>query len=413
MKSINITSLDNGIRLITKENPNTPRTAVNLFIKSRTCREDKAGTAGLMSRLLMQGTTNRNASKLAAELDINGIEMNIDIKQDYTKIKCLFLNEDFDKALDILSDIVLNSTFNEFEKEKIKFKGEIDMELDSPKTKAFDNLVRNVFVNHPYGNTLTRIVEDIDKISLNEVKSCYTNSITADSIIISAVGDFDENRVKLAFNEKLRAVSANSPKNTEAESIVIPENKILKITKEDAAQAQVVQGWTAPTVSDKDFPPMVLLNMILGSSGLSSRLFLELRDKKGLAYHVRSSYEPFKHSGLFSIYIGTSPENIKTAVEGFNIEIEKMCREFVSDEELENAKENYLGKRAFFHETNSGEAHYLGYFDVMGLGADFDLKIPELISAVTKEQIMDCANNYLKKNSILSLLASDKHLILF
>ncbi len=410
MKSINITSLDNGIRLITKENNNTPRTAVNLFIKSRTCREDKAGTAGLMSRLLMQGTLNRDASALAAELDVNGIEMNIDIKQDYTKIKCLFLNEDFDKAVEILSDIVLNSTFNEFEKEKIKFKGEIDMELDSPKTKAFDNLVRNVFVNHPYGNTLTRIVEDIDKISINEVKTCFNNSITADSISISAVGDFDENMVKLAFNQKLAAVPVCSSKNIETGSIVIPENKVLKICKDDAAQAQVVQGWTAPTVLNKDFPTMVLLNMILGSSGLSSRLFLELRDKKGLAYHVRSSYEPYKHSGLFSVYIGTSPENIKTAVEGFNTEIEKMCREYVSDEELENAKENYLGKRAFFHETNSGESHYLGYFDVMGLGADFDLKIPELINAVTKEQIMNCANTYLTKHSVISLLAPDMYL---
>jgi len=155
---------------------------------------------------------------------------------------------------------------------------------------------------------------------------------------------------------------------------------------------------------------MTVLNTILGASGLSSRLFVELRDKKGLAYHVRSTYEPLKYSGTFSVYIGTAPMNINASIQGFKTEIEKLQNTLVSEKELEDAKSNYLGKRAFFHETNSQQGHYLGYFEILGLGADYDNKIPEIIKKVTASDIREVANKYLSQNSIISILAPQKYL---
>ncbi|OGH97380.1 MAG: hypothetical protein A2104_07180 [Candidatus Melainabacteria bacterium GWF2_32_7] len=410
MNSFDINNLSNGIKLITRKNARTPRVAVCMFIDSGAKNESKAGIASLAGRLLLQGTESRNAEELAIELDSNAIEMNIDVKQDYFKIKTVFLNEDFGKALDLLSDIVKHSTFENFEKEVRKFRGEIEVDLDSPKIRAFDNLVKNMYPDHPYGHTYTRIVKDLPSINLDAVKDFYYNASLPERITIVVVGDIDKNNVVKMFEDKFGNLKRNTGKVISLESGKIEENKVVTISKNDAAQAQIVKGWIVPDILSTDYAALNLLNIILGSSGLSSRLFVELRDKKGLAYHVRSAYDPLKYSGLFTVYIGTAPHNINTALDGFNIEIKKLQDELVSDKELEDAKSNYLGKRAFFHETNVQQAHYLGFYDIMGLGADYDEKMAENIKKVTPSDIKEVANKCFSQNSVISILAPDQYL---
>jgi predicted Zn-dependent peptidase len=408
MNSFDIDYLSNGIKVITRKNTNTPRTAINLFFNSGIKCEKKAGEASLAGRLLLQGTTARTSENIAKELDNNAIEMNVDTKHDYLKIKTLFLNEDFDKTADILEDVVKNSTFGKAEKESAKLKGEIEMDLDSPRTKAIDNLIKNIYPDHSYGNTHTRILEDLPQLELNLLKDYYNSGLVPELMTFTAVGDIN----KQAVIDKLESKFGNIS-NTKCKCVVstpdgIKENKIVTIKKDDAAQAQIVKGWIVPDISNEDFASLTLLNIILGSSGLSSRLFVELRDKKGLAYHVRSTFDPFKYSGTFSVYIGTAPANINVALEGFDTEIKKLQNEPVSVKELDDAKSNYLGKRSFYHETNAQQAHYLGYYDILGLGADYDNMIPEKIKKVSENDIKNAANKYLSGNSIISILAPEE-----
>jgi predicted Zn-dependent peptidase len=410
MSSFDIDYLSNGIKLITRKNPHTPRIAVNMFIDSGMKNENKAGISSLAGRLLLQGTQSRNSEQLAIELDSNAIEMSIDTKQDYIKIKSLFLNEEFDKALELLTDIVKYSTFENFDKEVRKLSGEIEVELDSPRAKAIDNLVKNIYPNHPYGHTYTKVIKDLPAITLNSTKDFYYLDSISKRITIVVVGDINKDSIIKVFEDKFANLSRDGKEQETLKIQEITENKIVTISKNDAAQAQVIQGWLAPTIFSDDFAALSLLNMILGSSGLSSRLFVELRDKKGLAYHVRSSYEPLKSSGIFTVYIGTAPCNINIALDGFNVEIKKLQEELVLDKELADAKSNYLGKRAFYHETNLQQAHYLGFYDIMGLGADYDDKIVEKIKKVSANDIREAANRYLSQNSIISILAPDQYL---
>jgi predicted Zn-dependent peptidase len=411
MKSFNTATLDNGIKVITRNNPNTPRTSINLFMTTGTKYVDFAGTANLTSRLLLQGTATRSAEDLANELDFDGIEMNIESKQDYLRARTLFLNEDIDKAIEIFEDALKYSTFDNLNKEIRKLEGELKLDLDSPKTLAFDNLIKNIFPDHPYGYSHLKILEDLGKINSDTINDFYyKKSFSPDKIIISVVGDIEHDSIVKLLNQKfgfLEKICSDIPDRKISE---IKENKIVTIAKEDSAQAQIIQGWLAPTIKDPDYAPLLLLNTILGAGGLSCRLFLELRDKKGLAYTVRSSYEPLKDSGIFTIYIGTAPNNIKECIDGFDAEINKLKNELVSEEELIGAKNNYLGKRAFFHETNSQQAYYLGFYETMEMGAEFDAEIAENIKNVTAEQIQAVANKYFSRNSIISVLAPQKHL---
>lgn len=410
MKPLNITNLNNGIKLIIRNNPNTPRTAVNVFIDAGIKYEQKAGLATIVGRLLLQGTKNRNAEDLANELDLHAIEMDVDTQEDYLKIKTVALNEDFDKAISILEDVVKNSTFDDLNKEIKKFRGEIEVILESPKAKANDNLIKNIYPDHPYGHINTLILKDLPLITKDLVQEFFSTHFTPEKIVISVVGSIDEESIKKVFNDKLgnivssgKSVEISSPK-------AISETKLVTIAKEDAAQAQIYQGWIVPDIASGDYAALVLLNVILGSSGLSSRLFVELRDKKGLAYSVRSTYESMRHSGLFAVYIGTAPPNINTCLEGFNTEIKKLQDKLISDKELQDAKNNYIGKRAFFRETNSQQAHYLGFYEIMGLGAEHDSTIIEKVKKVTPEDIKRIANKYLSGNSITSILAPTEFL---
>ena len=177
-----------------------------------------------------------------------------------------------------------------------------------------------------------------------------------------------------------------------------------ELVKEDAQQAQIIQGWLVPTIGSDDYFKIMLLNTILGASGLSSRLFMELREKKGLAYTVRTSYETHQKAAVFSIYIGTEPSNIETSISGFKEEIEKIKRIPVSEEELHNAKNNIIGKQQFITETNSQQANLMAYYSISGKPFDYQKEVVERLKSVTSAELLECANRYFTDNFVIAVL---------
>lgn len=398
-----ISKLKNNTDFFYKKNENTPRVALclNFSIEEP---EKSAGIHALMSRLFMQGTKSRSAGQIAEELDAYAIEFSSELKQDYLRFRFVCLNEDFAKALEIMTDIIKNSTFDEFEKELAKMTGEIVAELDSPRGKVSDAYYKTIFENHPYGNTYTKILENAENITKQDVIDAYSKILNESRKVLSFVGDLDIDCILPEIEENLGTLPPSIEDDSEKDIPVLNEKKIKEIIKPDANQAHLLQGWIVPTYLSNDYPVLVLLNIILGASGLSSRLFLELRDKKGLAYVVRSTYEPFDLCGSFSIYIATEPKNIEVSLAGFKEEIDKIKNIEVGEEELHNAKNNIIGKWAFMQETNSQQACLIAHYGIQGLGFDFNEKLKEKILSVTSKQIKDCANKYFNDNYVLSVL---------
>lgn len=398
-----ITKLKNNTEFFYKRNKNTPRVALclNFTIEEP---EKSAGIHALMARLFMQGTKTRSAQQIAEELDAYAIEFSVDLKQDYLRFRFLCLNEDFSKALEIMTDIIKNSTFEECEKELAKMTGEIVAELDSPRGKVSDAYYRTMFENHPYGNTYTKILENAQNIKKDDVIEAYNKIINESRKVLTFVGDLDFDDISSDLEQNLGTLPESVQIDSEKDIPILNEKKTAEIIKPDANQAHILQGWIVPTYLSEDYLALVLLNIILGASGLSSRLFLELRDKKGLAYVVRSSFEPFDLCGNFSIYIATEPKNIEVSLAGFKEEIDKIKNVLVGDEELHNAKNNIIGKWAFMQETNSQQACFIAHHGIQGLGFDFNEKLKDKILKVTAEQIQDCAKKYFNDNYVLSVL---------
>ncbi len=402
-------NLSNGLKIVYQKSLNTPRTAINFFIKSGVIDEKKAGETSIITKLLLQGTKNFSAKELADKIDFYAIDFITDVKQDYIKIKAVFLNDDIENALAIMSDVILNSTFENFEKEVNKLKGEILSDLDSAKTKAFDNLVKTLYENHPYGNSYTKVLEEIDSISKEDIKELYFSNLYAQNIVISIVGDIEESEIYNLMEKYFSQIPhLAEKKQTKIDIPCLNTRRITSIKKDDVAQAQILKAWIVPGIKNADIPALMVLNSILGGCGLSSRLFLELREKRGLAYVVRSSLDVMEDASTFWLYIATEPKNIKTALSGFADEVNKLRNCFVSEEELKSAKNNILGKRAFLHETNAQRSHYLGYYELTGLGASYDKEIENKILVVSKEDVKNVAQKYLNDNYVISLLAPSK-----
>ena len=391
--------LNNNIKVCVKQNKNTPRVALTLNL-SISEPEKFSGEYSLMNRLLLKGTKKYSSEELSTILDENAIDFSTEMKLDYLRFRFVCLNEDFEKALEILREVILNSTFDEFEKERVKLKGELTAELDSAKVKVSDLFTRTIYKNHYYGNSYTKVLETLDKLNGNEVKQSYFNILNNSTKTLALVGDVDATLLEKYLSD--------IPASIETESHIVSPNPIKQeygeIIKKDANQAQIIQGWIVPTIDSPEYPVLMLMNVILGASGLSSRLFLELREKKGLAYTVRTSYETHKKSAVFSIYIGTEPSNIKTSIAGFKEEIEKIKTIPVSETELKNAVNNLIGKQQFVTETNSQQANMMAYYSIMGKPFEYQKTVVEMLHKVTPDDILSCANKYFTDDYVLSII---------
>lgn len=400
----------NNTNVVYENIKDTPRCAIYLYFET-----DKPfpyeGVHILEGNLLLQGTKTKTAEQIASELENLGIEVSIDSRLDFLKISIVCLMEDIDFALDTVNDILLNSTFNSFEKEVYKFKGDTISSLDSPVTKASDAFYREIFKNHKYSLTNTKLLETVDNMKKEDVINYHNNLLSGRKIISIAADIQNENEFINKVVSKLNSMKNSSQINQINDEIKTYEPNIVKIAKNDAKQAQIFQGFITEGLYSKDYPKLCVLNNVLGASGLSSRLFVELRDKKGLAYTVRSSYKTMKHGSLIMLYIGTEPTNIKKSLEGFRYEIERLIKEPPRKDELQGAIENYIGKFKYFYtQTNSQIAGANGWNWIMNLGFDFHTVILDEIKKVTRDDIIECTEKYLLKDPVTVVLAPDEYL---
>lgn len=400
----------NNTDVIVENIKDTPRCAVYLYLTT-----DKkmpfAGANVLLGNLLLQGTDKKTAEDIATELENLGIEVGIDSRVDFLKVSIVCLNEDLEIALEIVNDFMQNSTFNTFGKEVFKFKNEVISSIDAPARKASDAFYKELFIGHRYGVTNTKILETIDNLTVNHVKELYQNLLSGKKIVSIAADMEDENEFAKKVAEKLPFMQNSNDFTQNPEYPKEHKGELVKIVKNDAKQAQIFQGWIVEGMNSKDCAKLHVLNNILGASGLSSRLFVELRDKKGLAYTVRSSYRALQHGASFVLYIGTEPSNIKKSLEGFKYEIERLIKEPPTDEELTGAIENHIGKYKYFYtQTNSQIASSNGWNKITGLDFDYNEKLIEEIKNVTSDDIVEMAKKYLLKEPVTVVLAPEQYL---
>ena len=398
--------LANGAALLLTPNKVNDIVAITIFSKGGEFTETIPGTAELTASVLTKGTKKYSSLELAQLLEDNGIKIVPSAKADSFSVTVLTTKNEYEKTLGILNEIINNAALDDYEIEKSRtdMLNAIKKSKDIPLNLAIDNYKTYIFENTPYSNSDKVLSKTLPQITQEDIKAYYDKAFFPQNVVISINGNVDKEKT---INEFTKIFNNKKGEKFDYAKYSIPslkEGKKITTSVKDLKTDWIIIGWQTPGVlCRKDYATLQVIDSLLGS-GMSSRLFKNLRDKDGLAYQLGSQFSPNVLKGAFIVYIGTNPENLDYAQRRMLEEVFRLKKEFVGSKELQEAKDKLLGHYIIGQETNLDKATTIGWFEASGRGYKFDEQYAQLINGVTESDIIEVANKYFNNNYVLSIV---------
>lgn len=398
-------TLPNGIRLIHIES-SSKVAHCGLFINtgSRDERQDEHGMAHLIEHLIFKGTKKRRAFHILSRMEDVGGEVNAYTTKEETCIHASFLKEYYDRFLELLSDIVFNSTFPEraIETEKEVVLDEINSYKDSPSEQIYDDFEDQVFMNHPLGRSILGSHDCLPKLSRNQIFDFITTRYNTNQMVVASVGNINFPRLIKLFEKHFKDIQARL-RDFERRPFegYQPLHKEIEM---NTNQVHVVFGNLAYNLNDERRMALHLLTNILAGPGMISRLNLALREKHGYSYNVESNYSPYTDSGIFSVYFSTDKEYVKRCINLMMREFGQMKETLMGDIQLKKAKQQIIGQLAISVENLENQMLSLGKSYLVYGKVDTMETIYKKIEAITSAQLRDVANEILNQDKLSSLI---------
>ena len=405
--------LENGAILVITQNTTNDIIALEMSAKGGNNLEKIAGIANVTADVMLKGTDKYKSQELSLLLEENGIRLLPSAKGDSFSITTKFTKNEKDLALELFKEVAKNAALDSFEIERVKADKmhAIKTKKNTPDSIAFDEFKTALWEGTPYGNTGKVLEKTLPTIQKEHIVEFYQNLFPAENTIITINGNVNNQEFINYFSTLLK----NSGKakvdlmsyQGKYKDLTISKN--VKISK-DTQASWLLLGWLTDGVTNqKDWATLQVIDSILGS-GMSSRLFTQLRDNQGLAYAVGSSFSSNINKGVFALYIATNPENAVVAKNGMLNEIEKLKKEFVTEKELKEAKDKLLGNFVLSMETNLDKASLINNLEVSGRNYDFIDKYPQLVNEVTLQDIIKTANKYFNAPYVFTIVAPNKYI---
>ena len=354
------TTLDSGATVVTERMNEVRSVSCGLWwdVGSRDEPEGIAGTSHFLEHLLFKGTPTRSAKDIADAFDAVGGDVNAFTGKEYTCFYSRVLDEDLPMAFDILSDMVRNSVVDpdELESERNVILEEIAMHEDAPDELVHDLFYRSLWAQHPLGRPVLGYNETVGRVSRDEVVDYWQDRYAPPNLVVAAAGHVDHDelvgRVEAVFSEQrgTRTSRDGGAPNT---------MRGVKVYKRPTEQAHIIVGTPALPRAHPDRHALGVLDTVLGG-GMSSRLFQEIREKRGLAYSVYSYRSLYTDAGSFAVYAGTTPQNAETVIDLVQQEIASVLEEGITGSELERAKGHAKGALVLSGEDPGSRMNRLG-----------------------------------------------------
>lgn len=360
MAQINIKKLECGVRVVTENISHVKSVAIGIWVKNGAVDERKeiAGISHFIEHMMFKGTEERSARQIAEDIDKIGGQMNAFTGKEATCYYVKTLNTHLYAGAEVLLDMINNSVFDsrEMTKERQVICEEIKMIEDQPDDLAHDAAIEMVFKGEPLGNSIIGTPTSLKGITRPVITAYKNEAYSRDSIVISVAGNFDEQELYAYLEDKFRKLAQAKPKKENNAADYKPACKV--ITK-DIQQSHICLATRTIDLQDQRYYAFSVLNNIMGGS-MSSRLFQNIREQKGLAYSVYSSNSSFSTSGYYNIYAGVSHAKIGAAIDGIKQELDSLDRNGVTDEELEMSKEQLKSGYIFGQENVASRMFAIG-----------------------------------------------------
>ena len=407
-EGVRLSTLPNGLRIVSERMPDVRSATVGFWVDagSRDERDPVAGASHFLEHLLFKGTQRRTAQQIAAEIDAVGGDLNAFTSKEYTCFYARCLDRDLRLAVDVLGDMITSAQIRaeDVDAERNVVLEEIRMHYDTP-----DDLVHSAFSEawfgaHPLGREVLGSIETITGMKRSQVHGYYRRKYAPRNIVVAAAGNFSHEELVDAVLDALgdwagpsdvSLASRKPPKRMAAEPVTFRNRP--------TEQAHLVLGGAGLSRTDERRFAAGVLNQALGG-GMASRLFQEVREKRGLVYSVYSYQSMHNDTGNFAVYAGTAPKTAMQVLEVVREEFAKACADGLTDEELSRAKSHMAGALVLALEDTGSRMNRLGKAMITGSPL---LSLDETIAAVeavTAEQVRDVAQLLLGGPQALALV---------
>lgn len=374
-----IRTLNCGLRIALEYIPYVQSATAGIWVKAGCVDEDDScrGISHFIEHMMFKGTGSRSARQIASDIDSLGAQINAFTSKESTCYYVRALSSNLEKTCDILIDMMADSLFasEEMAKEKQVVKEEIKMVEDTPEDDVQDMLYEVLFKDEPLSNSILGTPASLDAISHDDIKAYIDREYTLDNIVVSVSGNFDENQVCEQFEHKLSFLRKSKPQKEQNSVLYVPS---FKSKVKDIEQSHICLGVRALKFADKDSYTMTILNNIMGGS-MSSRLFQNIREEKGMAYTVYSYTGSHDKSGFYAISAGVAHDKIEDTVAAVREELDNLAAKGVTSEELEISKQQTKGSFIFSLENTSNRMVVNGKY---ALFRNRQRSIEEVISAI-------------------------------
>ena len=397
-------TLDNGVRVVIEKIPTVRSVALGIWVGtgSRYESPENNGISHFTEHMLFKGTHERSAKEIAESFDQIGGHVNAFTSKEYTCYYARVLDEHAPIALDILADMFFHSRFDEDElhKERKVVIEEIKMYDDTPDDLVHDLISKASYQNHPLGYSILGTEDVLNNLNQEKMLEYVSKRYTPDRIVLSVAGNVSErllDMIKTKFSRMERQKSDGD--------IIPPEfHPELKVRKKDTEQAHLCISFPGYEVGNPDVYPLILMNNILGGS-MSSRLFQEVREDRGLAYSVFSYHSSYRDSGLFTIYAGTAPKQLEEVTQVITDTLAKLKAKGISEEELKKGKEQLKGSLMLSLESTNSRMSRLGKNELL-LSKHLTLdEIIERVNHVTLENVQKTINTIFSNKMSVALVS--------
>jgi len=401
--------LQNGICVLHKPSPsNISHACIIINAGSRDENPSKDGLAHFIEHLLFKQTEKRNTNQILNRLELVGGDLNAYTTKEYTCIHASFLKPHLERSLDLFEDIVFHSVFpeEEMKKEKEVILDEISSYQDQPDEAINDDFEDLLFEGHPLGRNILGTPSTVQGFEKKDIVEFHKANYRTDEIIIGICGDYDLKTIIRLSEKFFGGIPANLPERKREKTGKYSAKNL--VFSKPINQSHCVIGNRSYSMHHKHKTGFLLLNNLLGGTGMSSRLNLEIREKYGIAYTIESNYTPMSDTGIFSIYFGTDNEKTEKAIKLLEKELRKLREQKLGPVQLRQAKDKFIGQIALGEENRMGllismSKSLLDYGRVDSLEEIF-----AKINAVSDSQILEIANEMFDPKELSSMIFNPK-----
>ena len=410
MGYIEIRKLDCGVRVVMETIPHVQSAAIGIWVKTGAVNETSkyAGVSHYIEHMMFKGTENRNAREIAADIDKIGGQMNAFTSKESTCYYVKVLKDNFEKGAEVLLDMLSNSLFDkiEMDKERQVICEEIKMIEDQPDDLAHDVVSEILFKGNPLGNSIIGTPSSLNRISRKVLTEYFDTQYTRDSIVVSVAGNINPDQVCTYLEDKFDKLRASKPVH---ENGYTPYEKKHKVIVKDIQQSHLCLATRAISLIDPRYYAFSVLNNVMGGS-MSSRLFQNIREEKGLAYSVYSMLSCFSSDGYFNIYAGVSHDKIGAAIGGIREELEILGSQGITEEELSASREQLKSSYIFGQENVASRMFAIGKNLILLDRVFTPEEVLEGLNAVTMDDIEEVKKTLCDMSSYSAVAVTNKRI---